>query len=305
MTIAFKVSKEVQEKMIKFYKSKVVNIPEYTIFHAKDLDTAVTLYKSGKVVFQGKNVDLDTSIWIELEKKVSGSVVTNLDNKKKKDTTKKTYYKVTSVGSDEVGTGDFFGPIVTTASYVEKKDYDYLIKLGVKDSKKVDDTLIMKIAPILIEKFKHKTIFFTNKEYNEAWSEVNNMNSIKAKLHNKVLYDLLEEVDTDKVIIDQFVPPKNYFNYLKDEKNLVKNIMFVTKAESTNLSVAVSSVISRYYFLQQLELLGKLYNMEFIKGANEKVDYQGADFVKKFGIDELKNVSKLNFINVNKINELL
>ena len=55
-------------------------------------------------------------------------------NKKEED---KKYYYCSSVGSDEVGTGDYFGPIVVTATYVKKEDIPFLESLGIKDSKKV------------------------------------------------------------------------------------------------------------------------------------------------------------------------
>ena len=58
-------------------------------------------------------------------------------------------------GSDEVGTGDYFGPIVVTASYVTKEDIPYLEELGVKDSKK------MRKKDIFIPK-SHIFVFWEN-----------------------------------------------------------------------------------------------------------------------------------------------
>ena len=60
----------------------------------------------------------------------------------------KIYYS-TSIGSDEVGTGDYFGPIVVTAAYVKKEDIPFLEELGVKDSKKMTDDKILEVVPKL------------------------------------------------------------------------------------------------------------------------------------------------------------
>ena len=60
---------------------------------------------------------------------------------------RKQYFYIDSIGSDEVGTGDYFGPIVVTASYVNKSDITFLEELGVKDSKKLTDKKIIKITP--------------------------------------------------------------------------------------------------------------------------------------------------------------
>ena len=46
---------------------------------------------------------------------------------------RKKYYYISSIGSDEVGTGDYFGPIVVTSAYVSKDNIDFLIDLKVKD----------------------------------------------------------------------------------------------------------------------------------------------------------------------------
>ena len=68
------------------------------------------------------------------------------------------YYFINSVGSDEVGTGDFFGPIVVTASYVNKKDIPFLESLGVRDSKQITEELKKKL--------NRTTINWKNSTYN-------------------------------------------------------------------------------------------------------------------------------------------
>ena len=105
-------------------------------------------------------------------------------------------FYVTSVGSDEVGTGDYFGPIIVTAAYVKKEDLDYLKELGCTDSKKITDDKIKKIAPSIIKKIKYKSIILKNDEYNEKYSKENNMNKIKAIISaNKGSFSTVSTID--------------------------------------------------------------------------------------------------------------
>ena len=83
-------------------------------------------------------------------------------------------YNSTSIGSDEVGTGDYFGPIVVCSAYVKKEDIPFLEELGVKDSKKLDDNKIMEIVPLIIKKIPYSSIILTNKEYNQKYNDDDN-----------------------------------------------------------------------------------------------------------------------------------
>lgn len=306
MTISFKVSDKTKDKLNEFYTDyKRETTPAYAVFQAKDGDTVVTLYESGKVVFQGKDADLASQIWVETEKMVNRNVeINNSDNKKKKDTIKvdPKVYNASTIGSDEVGTGDYFGPIVVSAAFVKKEDIAYLKELGVTDSKKLDDEKILKIVPDIIKKIPYTTYILSNKQFNEMNM---NMNKVKAVLHNKVLTDLTSKYKPEYVVVDQFVAPKYYFAYLKEVPNVYKNITFMTKAELKCLSVACASLISRYVFLKEFDKLSKELDISLMKGASSLVDEQGKEIVKKYGIDKLNEIAKLNFKNTEKIKELI
>ena len=175
MTISFKVSDETKEKLNDFYLDlKREKTPDYASFQAKDGDTVVTLYDSGKVVFQGRDADLASQFWIATEKMINKNLVINNSDKKKKEDKKTIYvdpkiFNSTTIGSDEVGTGDYFGPIVVTGSFVKKEDIPFLQELGITDSKKMTDEKILEVVPILIKKIPYSTFILNNKEYN-TWS---------------------------------------------------------------------------------------------------------------------------------------
>ena len=235
MNIVIKVSDDTVKKMTEYYKDKLrEKTPPYAIFQAQEEDTIITLYQSKKCMFQGTTAYVDANMW----KAVDGQE--NTDN-----TCSKDYYNVTSIGSDEVGTGDYFGPIVVTAAYVRKEDISFVESLGIKDSKKLTDEKILDVVPKLIKNIKYKSTILSNEDYNKNYSNDVNMNKIKAILHNKMLYSLLNEIEKpDYIIVDEFAKEDRYYSYLKDVNNVVRNITFMTKAEDKNLAVACASVIS-------------------------------------------------------------
>lgn len=311
MTIVFKVSDNIKKKMIDYYFDKRrEKTPPYAIFQADEADTNITLYESGKVMFQGLSADIDANMWIDLERSLNGRDINSeiADEKAKKDSKKEEakdtrFINVPTIGSDEVGTGDYFGPIIVTASYVSKNNMNLLYELGVKDSKKITDQKILEIGPILIKKIPHCTFILDNETYNKYPT---NMNKIKAILHNKVLVNMTkQETDYKYVVVDQFCYPRNYFGYIYNEKEKFTKITFTTKAEDKCLSVAVSSIICRYIFLQEIKKIEDKYNVFLKKGAGLEVDKQGALLVKKYGIEILNKIAKLNFKNTEKINALI
>ncbi len=312
MTIVFKVSENVQQKMIEYYKDcRREKTPPYAIFQALEADTIITLYESGKAMFQGTSADVDANIWADMEKKLNNRTIDVTETKRKSEKYKEElsyYYSFSTIGSDEVGTGDYFGPIIVTASYVDTNKIDFINELGVKDSKKLTDEKIKQIAPVLMKEIPFVSYTLNNPDYNKFQAKGYNMNKIKAILHNKVLYSIThkeEQYPYEKIIIDQFVYPRKYFEHILEAKEKVTNVTFITKAESKCASVAVASVISRYLFLKKMDELSDELGMEIPKGANNIVDEVGTEIVKKYGFAKLNEVAKLNFKNTEKIKEAL
>lgn len=296
MNVVIKVSDETRKKMIDYYKDKKRDKEiQYVVFQAEEEDTVITMYESGKIMFQGVSADVDATMWLEMDGQ-------SLNKEEYKEELNK-YYYCSSVGSDEVGTGDYFGPIVVTATYVNKDDVEYLKKLGVGDSKKIDDNVILKIAPSITKKVKYRSIILNNPEYNEKHGNDNNMNKIKAILHNKVLYQLINEEKPiyDYIIVDEFAREQRYYDYIKDSNFIQRNITFMTKAEDKNLAVACASIISRYLFLKEFDKLSDSLHMPLPKGAGSNVDSIGQEIVDKYGKDKLKEIAKLNFKNTERI----
>ena len=312
-TIVFKVSDNLKKEMIDFYQDRAIEKkPPYSIFQVKDYDCVITLYESGKVMFQGLGADIEASYWTEKERIINQrDVLKEIEkdkekkDKKKEELTDNRFKNISTIGSDEVGTGDYFGPIVVTASYVDKIMMSKLNELGVRDSKKITDEKILAIAPILIRKIPHVTFILDAHSYNK--NGITNMNKVKAILHNKVLVGLTKKdhYPYEQIVMDQFVYPKKYFEHIASSLEKVTNITFTTHAEDKCLSVAASSIISRYIFLKEMDKLSSTLNTVLPKGAGEEVDRIGTQLVKKHGEEILYSIAKLNFKNTEKIKELL
>ena len=299
-TYSYKISDNLKDEIYNHYKETFkLKTPPYAVFQSDDgAGTIVTLYESGKIVFQGISADIDYEFWKQRELQENDR---DIDADKPENSI---FNHTSTIGSDEVGTGDYFGPVVVTASYVPKDKIKDVLKLGVRDSKKINDTMIKRIAPSLINNVVHETYIMTNEEYNNLTNS--NLNKIKAVLHNKVLLKLNNDPKNvhSYIVVDQFCERNLYYNYIKDEKDICRKIWFTTKAEDKCLSVAVSSIISRYVFLKEMEKLSEKYG-ELPMGASDKVDAKGAEIVKKFGFDELKKCAKLNYKNKEKIKKLV
>ncbi len=312
MTITLKISKNTMDEMNEFFEDfKRPKTPAYAVFQADDADCVVTVYESGKAVFQGKSADISAQLWIERERHLNPNKLVDVKNSEQKDKKDKKeividpkIYNASCIGSDEVGTGDYFGPIVVTSAYVSKENIKWLESIGVKDSKKLTDDKIMEIVPDIIKKIPYKSIILRNSEYNDRYNENNNMNKLKAILHNKVLLALTSEIrDYEYVIVDEFAQKYIYFSYLKESDNVFRNITFMTKGEDKSLAVACASLISRYIFIKEFDKLSEKVDEFLPKGASDAVTDMGKKLVNKFGKDILHDVAKLNFKNTTKIFE--
>lgn len=279
-------SKQIEDLYNHFKEAKQCKTPPYAYYQIKLSDCTITAYTSGKVVFQGKEADFYVS------SSTPSSTI------KQQNTSLNQYPQC---GSDEVGTGDYFGPITVCATYVKAEDIPFLKQLNIQDSKAIDDNQIRKIAPLLCEKLTYSLLILDNSKYNTIHSSFN-MVAIKSRLHNQAFVHLKHKLNKlpDLCIIDQFVQGKSYYRYLQGVNEIIEDIHFETKAENKYLSVAAGSIIARYAFLQAFDHMCEHYHFSFNKGAGAKVDQDIIKFVKEYGEKELFNVAKVHFINTKK-----
>ncbi|MCQ2753001.1 MAG: ribonuclease HIII [Bacilli bacterium] len=310
MNISLKISEELLTIIKrKYHRYQLTNPMEYAVFFAKVDAATITVYKSPKkplysLTIGGKSeaniekilheLGIDEYDQVEAEKvaqmkpqKVSKNFVFNDDQ----------------IGSDEVGTGDFFGPVTVVAALVKKTDIKRLKELGVMDSKKITDEKIKAIGKIVIKEFPYSSLTLDNVKYNELTLKKGfNENKIKAYLHNRALCNLHRRYPKiNNIYVDEFVAAKNYYRYLSSEKNVERDIYFHAKGESYFPSVALASVIARYSFLLHMEKLSRKYHTDLPFGAGKHVEEFAKQFVQEHGVKELDKIVKKHFTTYQRV----
>lgn len=299
-----KVSSNEIEKMKQHYASSITTtIPQGGVFLAKVNGCTITAYKSGKVMFQGENFEKEAGLWVSSSKVTIHNSSKVSTQKTKSSTLPKNIETLSMIGSDEVGTGDYFGPMVIASAFVASQHIPLLKELGVRDSKDLTDSQIGEIAKQIIQFLPYSLLVLPNKKYNDMQQAGNNQGKLKAILHNQAISNTLQKIapmKPDGILIDQFCEPGVYFNYLRGKEIVRENVYFSTKAESVHLSVAAASIIARHAFVQHFELLSKEVGVTLPKGAGVRVDEVAAKLIKQHGTEILSEISKLHFVNTEK-----
>ena len=268
-----------------FYEGgKTDLVPPYALAFYKGEGFTLTIYLKKEAVrlyFQGPKANQEAAIWGEVKETPS----------KKSAKAFRLLYPMG--GSDEVGTGSFFGGIAVAAALVKKEDLPFLQELGITDSKEMGDEAILQRVPLLVKRLPYAYSYLTPEKYNEVHDKYN-MNAIKAKMHNAVLLSLLKDHPGAHLYIDQFIPEDSYYRYLNNEKEVARGIVFSTKGEKAFPAVAAGSCIARYCFLKRMEKMDALYGVHFPQGAGSEV----LDFARTFLAthpEAAKLTCKLNF----------
>ena len=203
------------------------------------------------------------------------------------------------IGSDEAGKGDFFGPLVTAAFFIETPEMEeWLTQLGIRDSKKLNDTKISSMATKIWAKYpKHiEVISPAVEKYNNLYSTIGNLNRLLGWMHGRVIANLSERFYRDKkilAVVDKFADKSNVTKSVAGLERV--NIEAVTHGEDAELAVAVASVIARDRFVYLMDKMSKEFDMRIPKGANSIVKKVGREFITKFGRERLGEVVKLHF----------
>lgn len=281
--------KEIQAFLEHYQTSLAPSKNPYIRYFLRLPQATVSIYTSGKVLLQGEGAEKYASFF--------GYQVVE-ENRGQ---------NFPLIGTDEVGNGSYFGGLAVVASFVTPDQHDFLRKLGVGDSKTLTDQKIRQIAPILKEKIQHQALLLSPSKYNEVIGERYNAVSVKVALHNQAIYLLLQKgIQPKKIVIDAFTSAKNYDKYLAQEANRFSNpISLEEKAEGKYLAVAVSSIIARDLFLENLENLGRELGYQLPSGAGTASDKVASQILQAYGMQGLNFCAKLHFKNTEKAKKRL
>ncbi|CAE6693017.1 MAG: ribonuclease HIII [Nitrospira sp.] len=197
------------------------------------------------------------------------------------------------IGIDESGKGDYFGPLVIAAVFVTPASEQDLALMQVRDSKKIADGRILEMAPDIRLLCPHSIVAIGPQRYNELYAKIKNLNRLLAWGHARALENLLQQVDCELAIADQFGDERLILTALQEKGKQIRLVQR-TKAES-DLAVAAASILARADFLLRLQRLSQEVNTTLPKGASASVELAGRMVVKKYGRDRLGTVAKLHF----------
>jgi ribonuclease HIII len=280
-TIDLKLADKLKEDLVA--QGFTLDKPPYTLFSAKKKGISCTLYESGKLTVQGKEMDPFIEFYLEpeilKEFRFSHPVATaNL---------------TPHIGMDEAGKGDYFGPLCIAALYADEEGIKKLIEWGVRDSKRFSDDSLLKLAKKIRPAFAYTVIRLFPLKYNELHAKFKNLNRLLGWAHVAALGDVCHKTGCKEAILDQFADKQIVDRQIQQKKIDVHLVQRVRGEE--DLVVAGASILARAAFLEGMKQLGEEYQMEFPKGASQAVKEAARTFLAKFGREALPKVAKVHF----------
>jgi ribonuclease HIII len=258
---------------------------EHARFSVRGEGVVATLYRSGKLVVQGSEVELFAQRFL-------GDLVTAPTNGV---SVPGPGLERVRIGSDEVGKGDYFGPLVVVAVKLRPGEGPELERAGIMDSKRVSDEFARRAAPALEARYEHAIALLDPLEDNEVWAQSQNLNVLLADLHARALRSVAEP--GADVLVDKFGPEALLRERLR---GLAIDLRQTPRAEAEP-AVAAASVIARGVFLERLAALSEEYAVDLAKGAGDPTDRAARRDVAIHPVHALGRAAKPHFTNTSRL----
>ena len=214
-----------------------------------------------------------------------------------------TVFSTTWIGTDEAGKGDYFGPLVSAAVFVESRSAAILGELGVRDSKTLTDGRIRQLArtiPQTVGPTGSVVVRILPERYNRLYDELRregkSLNTLLAWAHARAIEDLLAAgVETDNVLVDRFTDVAYIrARLLRQSRARTLNLVALPRAEA-NVAVAAASILARASFVDWIERSSRELGVTLPKGASDAVVQTARRIVAQRGQDRLATLAKLHF----------
>lgn len=276
---------------------------QHAQFQARGEGVVVSLYKSGKLVVQGRDADAWNMRYLagKSPKSSKGRSANASDKSGKEKPSAAANHSwpdaADSIGSDEAGKGDTFGPLVVAAVAVAADQVEELRSTRIADSKTMDDTRIRILAPWVREHCDFELHCLMPAVYNQAWRDAgSNVNTLMTDLHQQSQRTLHERTGFRTAVVDRFSPSSPVSKRLAT----VAPKMEVTEAPraEAHLAVAAASVVAREAFLKGMDALSQEWGLDIPRGSGAPVPRALGRFLQIHGAGPLGQVAKLHFKNV-------
>jgi ribonuclease HIII len=261
----------------------------HALFSARGPGLIATLYKSGKLVVQGAEPEAFSLRFLDGAAPVPATAKATAAPRPPSP-------PVTTVGSDESGKGDYFGPLVVAGVRLTPELAAQLAGGEVRDCKTMTDAAVLRVGGALRQHVPFAVRRLDPPAYNAAHASLRNLNPLLAGLHAEVIRELAEP--GTRVVVDQFAKESVMLTALG---GLKVNLVQMTRAESSEISVAAASILAREEFLTALAELSETWGIDLAKGAGTPTDRAGRTFIAQHGAQKLGEVAKLHFRTTQKI----
>lgn len=273
----------------------------HAFYRAKGTGCSAIFYRSGKLVLQGDNAHTLAAV-LGLEEpavpepppvqsgadRFAAALALHPDPKPE-----------AWIGQDEVGKGDYFGPLVVVAVCVERERVELLAELGVADSKSLGDKQMRAMSKDLRAVVSHQAVVLNPEAYNRLYDKIGNLNRLLAWAHARALEDLLAVAPATYALVDQFAKEHVLQRALMEAGRGI-TVGQRTKAES-DPAVATASILARDIFLGRMDALSGAAGMTVPRGAGPPVLAAGRRLVAQHGPEALARFAKLHFKTTQQI----
>ena len=237
---------------------------QHAYFRAQNGNVTVIFFRNQNFMIQGDEEKVDELFYFLREKLTLKRV------------------EVGTLGLDESGKGDLFGPLVLAGAII-KDDDGFIEQIGVDDSKNISDEKIKRIFELLDERIIYKVSVIEPSRYNKLYEKVKNLNKLMISEY-KNLITQFDGGSYNKIVLDKF---SLSFEQIKEMKSGINKPIEIYEKAEKNPCVALASIVARYYFLEWFEKRG----LPIIKGCGDKA----IQFRRTLNSLELADLTKLHF----------
>lgn len=250
---------------------------EHAFWRAKKNNLTVVLYHNTTMLLQGNETEA-----LALLNKLGLSMAVQ---------EAKPAFDCAVLGLDESGKGDYFGPLVLAAAVVKPEETSEVLKLGVTDSKKLTDTSIRRIYPLLAPMIRHQARIIIPEEYNELYHQHGNLNKLMVSEYIKLI-QTQPDTTYEKIILDKFSQSNDQNNTIRAS---VRKPIFIEEKAEGHLAVAAASIIARFHFIERLEKMEHDYGYPFQKGCGKEAASLYSELKARLSEPEFKKLAKAHF----------
>jgi ribonuclease HIII len=159
---------------------------------------------------------------------------------------------------DESGKGDWYGPLIVAAVYVDPQTAEALRRGGVRDSKDLDGASLPQIAALverLVPESARRVTVLAPEVYNRRYAGLGNINLLLAELYAETADPVRTATGCERIVCDQFAQRADRLERSFAAAGLPRPEQ-MHHAEAASVAVAAASVLASARFGAELVRLG-------------------------------------------------